>query len=409
VRVPLVDQHGNDADGPIQIRQDAPSLQNASHPASGGSITSITAVSRKLRVAVISDAIAGRNGVGTYYPDLLSHLEPEVESIELLSPADPADRELERFSVPMPGDRSQRLAWPRVRGLRARLDRQKPNLVVVPAVGAFSYFAIKYAQKRNIPFVLVNHTNFDQLLSLYWPDAVSRPLGWLLNRVYSWGMRSASAVAAMDSESLGQARDLGIEMVRVMGTPISHEFIHTPVKAPSGKVTKICFVGRLAAEKGLARLLAAAKTLGDTEFVVIGDGPLRNQVQKVARRHRNLHYRGWLPRQRVLEEIDAADALILPSSVETFGTVALEALARRRYVLVGRDCGISKWPSFANGLFYIEPDQSIADAVRRLQAIDPSERDAIGRQSWDAVKAFNDYTIRVWLRFMADAAGLKSA
>ena len=40
-----------------------------------------------LRIAIVSDAILGRNGVGTYYPDLLTHIQPRVSEARLFSPS----------------------------------------------------------------------------------------------------------------------------------------------------------------------------------------------------------------------------------------------------------------------------------------------------------------------------------
>ncbi|MEL6109756.1 MAG: glycosyltransferase [Planctomycetota bacterium] len=311
--------------------------------------------------------------------------------------------------LPMPGDLSQRVVWPRRKELYRRLDEQDPNLIVIPAIGAFSFFAMRYAQRRSVPFVLVNHTNFDQLLSLYWPDVIARPLGYALARVYAMGMRRAAAVAAMNSESLDQAREFGARMVRVMGTPISPEFIQKPVENEVRDIQRVTFVGRLAAEKGLEHLLDAAEALPDVEFRIAGDGPRRSRVEKTAARLSNVRYLGWLKREEVLQAMDDTDVLVLPSSVETFGTVALEALARRRYVLVRRQCGISKWPAFAKGLFYIEADEPVADAIIRMRQLAAEERDSVASISWSAVSSFNEYTNRVWLRFMTDAAGLSEA
>jgi glycosyltransferase involved in cell wall biosynthesis len=106
----------------------------------------------------------------------------------------------------------------------------------------------------------------------------------------------------------------------------------------------------------------------------------------------------------VLEEIDRADALVLPSSVETFGTAALEALARRRYVLVRPECGIFKWPTLSKGLFKIAADESLSRSITRLRSMPRERRDAVASESWQAVRDFNRYTVGVWLRFLSDAA-----
>ena len=129
-----------------------------------------------LRIAIVSDAILGRNGVGTYYPDLLTHIQPRVSEARLFSPSVKPNRTLESFAIPLPGDKTQRLAWPKKRELYAQLGALDPTLIVIPSLGMFSFFALRYARKNAIPLIIVNHTDFDHLLSLYWPFWVSRPL-----------------------------------------------------------------------------------------------------------------------------------------------------------------------------------------------------------------------------------------
>lgn len=357
-----------------------------------------------LRVAIVSDAITGRNGVGTYYPDLIAHLHQSLDEIQLIAPTESPDRTLERFSVPMPGDASQRLVWPRTRSLENRLDEIRPSVVVIPALGALSYFAIRYCQRNKVPFVLVHHTNFDQLLTLYWSNRIASPIQSLLKRVYAWGMRHSSGVAAMNSESLHQARQQGVNLVRVMGTPIGQSFMTHPRHDLRSTPRRVLFVGRLAAEKGLERLLRAAEKMPETEFSIGGEGPLREQVLEATRSSKNIRYLGWLDRRGVLDAMDQNDLLVLPSAFETFGTVALEALARHRYVLVGRDCGIGKWPSFAEGLFYVEPEQTLEDAIRLVQEMPLEHRTVIASKGWEAVESFCEHTKRAWLRLLADAA-----
>ncbi|MDM4016523.1 glycosyltransferase [Roseiconus lacunae] len=357
-----------------------------------------------LRVSIISDAIVGRNGVGTYYLDLIEHLRDLVDSVELIGPACERDPSLERFSIPMPGDPTQRLGWPNRISLRRRLNRQQPNLIVLPSLGAYSYFGWRYAKEHHIPLLVVNHTNFDRLLALYWPPAVSRPLGWCLQKLNRWLIRQASMVAALNSDSYQAAKQLGADSVRIMGTPVAKDFLTQPKTSSSPIVRRVLFVGRLAKEKGIDQILQAAESMPGLTFSIVGDGPGRQSVEAAAVKRTNVDYLGWLARDEVLRQMDDTDVLLLPSAIEAFGTVALEALARRRYVLVRKSCGIAKWPAFANGLFYIDEDQSVADGIDRFCGLTVKEREATGEIGWHAVDDFNRHTIRVWLRFLSDAA-----
>lgn len=359
---------------------------------------------RSLRVTIVSDAIAGRNGVGTYYQDLMEHLRGEVDSIHLIGPTQQRDRFLERFSVPMPGDTTQRMIVPRGRELRRRLSATRPNLIILPSLGACSYHGLRYAKRHALPVIVVNHTDFDRLLELYWPGWMAKPLGGFLRRINRWLLTQADRVAALNTDAYEDARKLGAESIRIMGTPVASAFLRTPRSPLRERISRVIFIGRLAMEKGLDQVLDAARQNASLEFAIAGDGPGRKQVQAAADRLPNLRYLGWLSRQQVLEALDGSDALVLPSSIEAFGTVALEALCRQRCVLVRPRCGIAKWPSLAKGLFYLGENESVAEGLRRLTNSSHEQRIATASIGWEAVEDFNRHTVRLWLDFLTDAA-----
>lgn len=367
------------------------------------SIAPVTKVS-DLRIAVVSDAIAGRNGVGTFYPDLLAHIKVDVARIELISPKQVADHSLERFSVPLPGDKTQRLVWPHRREMTRRLDQLTPNLIVIPSLGPFSFFAFSYARKNKISVLVVSHTDFDNLLSLYWAKWAVWPFRIGLNFVNRWLCKRAAAVGVMHGEALETAKRHGAKVVRVMGTPLSGEFLSRPLQPLTQAVTRAVFVGRLAKEKGIADLLKTVPSLPETHFTIVGDGPLREEVEATAQICKNLTYRGWLSRSDVLTEIDAADVLLLPSAYETFGTVALEALARQRYVIASSGCGITKWPSLADGIFLTSDTKSLREVLEDIQQMPPSDLRQLAEKSWHAVEDFNSQAVNEWLNLFCDVA-----
>lgn len=368
-----------------------------------GSLIQHTDVSN-LRIAVVSDAISGRNGVGTFYQDLLAQIEPIVDKIALIAPSKLPDDSLERFTLPMPGDKTQRLAWPNREEINKRLSHVEPNLIVVPSLGPFTYFAVAYARMHQIPLVVVNHTDFDHILSIYWSKLIAMPLRMALDWMNLWLCKQAVAVGVMNAGAGGAAKRAGASNVRVMATPLSQSFLSKPIQPVAEEVTRAIFVGRLAKEKGIADLLTTVREMPETHFTIVGDGPLRDNVEAVAKTCKNLTYLGWQPRSAVLEELDAADILILPSAYETFGTVALEALARERFVIASSGCGIAEWPSLADGIFVVPEEYSLTRMLRNLQKMPAADRLQKARQSWDAVRNFNNQAVHEWLDLFQDAA-----
>jgi glycosyltransferase involved in cell wall biosynthesis len=187
-----------------------------------------------------------------------------------------------------------------------------------------------------------------------------------------------------------------------MGTPIPKAFLDTPPKPLGASVRRVLFAGRLAPEKNLGAVVDAAAALPGVQFQVAGDGPLRQWLLSQTERLPNLHYVGWVKRQQIMPLIDSADVLVLPSTVESFGTVALEAMARCRLVVVSSQCGILSWDSLKRGLFQIHGNESLAQTLARVRALDHAilERKAdIARES---ARELNDRNLHHWLRVLRD-------
>jgi glycosyltransferase involved in cell wall biosynthesis len=98
--------------------------------------------------------------------------------------------------------------------------------------------------------------------------------------------------------------------------------------------------------------------------------------------------------------LDSIDVLILPSYVESFGTIALEAMARERMVLVSHGCGILEWPELSRGLFVIREDETVTQAIARIADLDHSVRKKKAQRGRIAAKQLNDWTIKTWLELL---------
>src|SRR5690606_27190996 len=113
---------------------------------------------------------------------------------------------------------------------------------------------------------------------------------------------------------------------------------------------------------------------------------------------------GWCPRETVVQQVDEHDLLILPSAVEAFGTVALEAMARRRLVMVTPACGINDWPELAGGLFVMRAQESPAAALQRLEQLSPGLRQQIMLEGERAARAINEQSLGQWSQVLRIAA-----
>lgn len=360
-------------------------------------------------VVVISDAIIGRNGVGAYYRDLVEHLQERVRRLTLIAPEAKSPKSHQGVSTPIPGDSTQRIYLPRGGRLWSLMQEAAPDVVVLPTIGPYTLVGLRYARKLGAQVCVAQHTDFGQLAKLYCPPG----LAWLgrsaflaLNRHL---IRRSAAVAAVAREGREAAERLGAEGVRLVGTPVSPQFLKVPVQPLGETLTKALYLGRLAPEKNVPQILDAAAATPDVRFIIGGDGPLRPQVEARAKKSLNLDYRGWLPRGAVRKVLDEADLLVLPSRVEAFGTVALEAMARGRIVLASAACGIRDWPALAECVYFIGEQESLAEAVARVAAAPAAERLDRARRGRLAAEAMNESALGDWLRLFDDLSGAKAS
>jgi len=363
----------------------------------------VTVSRAALRVAIVSDAAPERNGVGTYHRDLAAHLRTEVERVALLCP-EYGDQPLPQWlSVPLPGDATQRLGMPSPFELKRRLLDLRPHSVIVATPGVHGLLGARYATRLGARLVYVMHTHYENLTRLYW-RGLMRPVNQAYLRTANRHLlRRAHCVAAVAREMQDLARAGGARAPRLVGTLLPRAFLAEPVREPGDPVRSVLFLGRLAAEKRVGTLLEAAAELPELDFRVAGEGPQREEVATAADRLSNLEYLGWVGRPDVQRLLDETDLLVLPSQVEAFGTVALEALARNVPTLVSRGSGIRDWRELGRALFTIAEGESVTDAIRRVCAVDPAIRRRKARLGRAAAIAMARETRAQWLELLAPA------
>ena len=99
------------------------------------------------------------------------------------------------------------------------------------------------------------------------------------------------------------------------------------------KPGRICFIGRLDAQKNLFALLGAISGL-DVELEVIGDGPQRESLEVTAREEGvNACFLGNRPHMALPRHLNDAEIFVLPSLYEGHPKTLLEAMACGRPVI----------------------------------------------------------------------------
>jgi glycosyltransferase involved in cell wall biosynthesis len=95
----------------------------------------------------------------------------------------------------------------------------------------------------------------------------------------------------------------------------------------TGRRGDFLYVGRLAPEKGIDMLLEAFGS-GKYRLRIIGEGPLREKVERFAAGNAHIRYLGFQDKATIIEELQRCNALVFATiGFEQFGMVIIEAFA----------------------------------------------------------------------------------
>ncbi len=130
--------------------------------------------------------------------------------------------------------------------------------------------------------------------------------------------------------------------------PAALQVAGAPGRRPAGEERIVVFLGRLVREKGVQTLIEATPAIlagqPDARIVIIGKGPMQNDLQRQAQvtgvEHR-VHFAGFVTDDERNEWLHRASVAVFPSLYEPFGIVALEAMAAGVPVVVSDVGGLA--------------------------------------------------------------------
>lgn len=262
-----------------------------------------------------------------------------------------------------------------------------------------------------------------RLVLTYHSDIVrQRMLGKLVNPLREMAMRRAAAVIATSPHSLNNSpllvkyRDRAV--VIPFGVPLEgyDECALSAIADVRRRFGQriVLAVGRLIYYKGFSYLVQAMQDL-DAALVLIGDGPLRAELENLAHSlgvEHKVHFLGLV--DDIVPYYRAADVFALPSVArsEAFGIVQLEAMACRTPVVnTWLDSGVPYVSLDGLTGFTVPPadPQALAEALSRLLDDETLRRQfgAAGRQRVErifSVDAMVDRTLRVYKSVTAEGS-----
>lgn len=138
-------------------------------------------------------------------------------------------------------------------------------------------------------------------------------------------LERATLVLANSAGIEERARALGARHTRVV-----HLGADVPAPEPPHEPGLLVTVGHLVARKGHADVLRALARLPDSRYLIVGDGPERDPLERLAAELRvagRVEFAGQLPHQEALRRARRASVFVMPSVDEAFGVAYVEAMA----------------------------------------------------------------------------------
>ena len=167
-----------------------------------------------------------------------------------------------------------------------------------------------------------------------------------------------------------RARDSGVKGLR---GSVSSKAASENRKAE--KNVEFLFAGKFIPKKRVMDLLEAAAGVPEARVVLVGDGPLRPQLEERASRpdlKGRVEFAGFKNQQELPAYLAGADCLVLPSDgTETWGLIVNEAMACGKPAIVSTACGCQ--PDLIvegeTGYSFMLGDvQGLAECMRRFVA-----------------------------------------
>jgi colanic acid/amylovoran biosynthesis glycosyltransferase len=186
------------------------------------------------------------------------------------------------------------------------------------------------------------------------------------------------------------------QKIEVVRCGVERAFLEKAADPPDSAT--LCCVARLGPQKGLHILVEAVARVAperpDLRVVIVGDGPLREQLEAQAATNgvsNHIHFAGVAGGEAVRQHLLDARAFVLPSFAEGLPVVLMEALALRRPVITTWVAGIPELVDSAVGWLSPPGDvEALANAIRAALDTPVEQLAAMGDAGRDRVRAAHD-------------------
>jgi len=276
-----------------------------------------------------------------------------------------------RLEIPVPFYEELKFGIPSMGELIEALEREGFTHVHVSTPGPLGIMAFVAAKILGLKVSFAFHTDLPKYAYIYTKD---EELEKILLKLFV-GVANLSEKFFVPSEYY-QRRYI-VEGVEPTKIKIFRRGVDTETFSPDkrvedfwskrlGKKVKrvILYVGRVAKEKNLDTFMYVAKCFPEESFVVVGDGPYREEFER--KKPKNVYFVGYMRGEELSQAYASSYIFLFPSETETYALVILEAMASGLPVIVSSEGASPEHvKTYVNGFIAATKD----DYVEKLSLI----------------------------------------
>ena len=170
------------------------------------------------------------------------------------------------------------------------------------------------------------HAYLQRSVPFSWLRAALSPL---LRRLRTWDFFAARRpdmlIANSQNTAINTQKAYRLRPTCILPPPVDTKRFEKAAKNTK-KGQHFVYLGRLAAQKNVEMIIQTFLQMPEHDVHIVGDGPERQKLEKMANNANNIHFLGHLPEEQAAQQLASACALIQPQA-EDAGITAVEALA----------------------------------------------------------------------------------
>ena len=189
----------------------------------------------------------------------------------------------------------------------------------------------------------------------------------LINWMSRRGVKNAGVVVAQSPETVRQMKRLWrTDADRTVPLGIEAEFLAEPTAV--NEPPRVLLIGRLDRRKGQQRLLDHLSPNDERFELRLAGGIKDDEYADEVLEEWSDHYLGYLSESDLEEAYESADIVVVPSHLETFSMVGLEAMAKGCALVITEDCGLAQfdWANKDAGVFVATDGPDAASLLKHL-------------------------------------------